>query len=386
VDNVALVSPHDLRDGSKRPQVGPGSLRLIAALAMASIGVVGCSGASRPAASASRPRPAPTGAAPSTSQSAPTTTPTLPTVERALPAHIRAAFYYPWFPEAWVQQGQSPFTNYLPARGLYRTDVATVRAQIADMEYGGITIGIASWFGPGTTTDNHWPALITAARDGKFRWAPYYEPEGISDPTPSRIAADLHYLRSRYGGGSAPSPLASMGARGMPVFVYNADDLTQAKGCDTVVRWATARALAKSQYGDTIYVDLKVFPGFSACPGASAIDGWHQYEPARARQNFASSPGDGSYSISPGYWKSGAPYRSGQFLIRNRDRWRKNIASMDASGARWQLITTYNEWGEGTAIESASGCRAPAPSGAYCNWTGRTQSDFLTDLHAAPPN
>jgi hypothetical protein len=59
---------------------------------------------------------------------------------------------------------------------------------------------------------------------------------------------------------------------------------------------------------------------------------------------------------------------------------------MDASGARWQLITTYNEWGEGTAIESASGCRGAAPSGAYCDWAGKTQSDFLTDLHMAPPN
>jgi hypothetical protein len=307
-------------------------------------------------------------------------------VQPALPAHIRAAFYYPWFPEAWVQQGQSPFTNYSPARGLYRTDVATVRAQIADMEYGGITIGIASWFGPGTTTDTHWPALISAARGGGFRWAPYYEPEGISDPTPSHIAADLHYLRSRYGGGGAPSALASLGSRGMPVFVYNADDLTQSKGCDTVARWTKARELAKSQYGETVYVDLKVFPGFSRCPGASAIDGWHQYEPSRSRQNFASTLGDGSYTISPGYWKSGAAYRTGQFLIRNRDRWRKNIASMDASGARWQLITTYNEWGEGTAIESASGCRSPAPSGAYCDWSGKTQSDFLTDLHMAPTN
>jgi len=32
------------------------------------------------------------------------------------------------------------------------------------MEYGGITIGIASWFGPGTTTDTALPALISAAR------------------------------------------------------------------------------------------------------------------------------------------------------------------------------------------------------------------------------
>ena len=36
-------------------------------------------------------------------------------------APIRAAFYYPWFPQAWKQQGQSPFTSYVPTRGLYAT-------------------------------------------------------------------------------------------------------------------------------------------------------------------------------------------------------------------------------------------------------------------------
>ena len=32
---------------------------------------------------------------------------------------IRAAFYYPWFPEAWNQQGYNPFTNYTPSLGYY---------------------------------------------------------------------------------------------------------------------------------------------------------------------------------------------------------------------------------------------------------------------------
>jgi hypothetical protein len=59
---------------------------------------------------------------------------------------------------------------------------------------------------------------------------------------------------------------------------------------------------------------------------------------------------------------------------------------MNASGAKWQLITTYNEWGEGTAIESSSGCRNAAPAGTYCDWSGGgTVSDFITDLHNAPP-
>jgi hypothetical protein len=329
----------------------PPSLWVSGIVAFAAFGLVGC-----------KVMPSPTSAAP-----------------------IRAAFYYPWFPEAWAQQGQNPFTNYSPTRGFYSTDVATLKAQIADMQYGDITIGIASWFGQGSTTDKHWPALISAAQGTGFAWAPYYEPEGISDPTPDQITSDLHYLSTQYQGTNTDSGLATFSGKGMPVFVYNADDLTQAKGCDTVNRWTAARALLKSQYNLTVYVDLKVFPGYASCPGISAIDGWHQYGPASANQNFAAAPGDGSYSISPGYWKSGASYGAAPFLARDRVRWQSSVASMQASGAKWQLITTFNEWGEGTAIESASGCRNSAPDGTYCDWSGTAPSDFLADLHAVPP-
>ena len=40
---------------------------------------------------------------------------------------------------------------------------------------------------------------------------------------------------------------------------------------------------------------------------------------------------------------------------------------MNASRAKWQLITTYNEWGKGTAIESCSGCRVTPPQDTYCD-------------------
>jgi hypothetical protein len=298
---------------------------------------------------------------------------------------IRAAFYYPWFPAAWVQQGENPFTNYTPTRGLYGIDAPTVSAQIADMQYGGISLGIASWWGQGTNTDQHWPTLISAAQGTGFGWAPYYEPEGHSDPTPDQIVSDLHYLRAQYLSPGLHSGLEFITGKGMVVFVYNADDLTQAHGCATVARWAQARQLLLSEYGETIYLDLKVFPGYASCPDTATVDGWHQYGPASSDHDYSSAPGDGSYSISPGYWKSGQTYDTPPFLARDRNRWRTSIASMQASDARWQLITTYNEWGEGTAIESSSGCRTAAPVGTYCDWSNDAPSDFLADLHDAPP-
>src|SRR4029077_11179301 len=41
---------------------------------------------------------------------------------------IRAAFYYPWFPEAWNQQGYTPFSWYTPTLGNYDSSSASVVA------------------------------------------------------------------------------------------------------------------------------------------------------------------------------------------------------------------------------------------------------------------
>jgi hypothetical protein len=297
---------------------------------------------------------------------------------------IRAAFYYPWFPQTWGRDLTKPFTNYVPTRGHYSTDLPTVKAQIADLQYAGVRLGIASWFGPTSTINGNWPVLFQAAQGTGFRWAPYYEAEALADPAPAVIAADLHYLRSTYGG--VNSALAMMPGGRMLVFVYNAGDLDTAKGCATVTRWKQAQDILQQQYGEGVYVDLKLFRAYQTCPDSASIGGWHQYGPASAVQDASRAPGGGSFAISPGFWKSGVAFGTAPFLGRDRARWQAGIAAMNASGAKWQLITTYNEWGEGTAIESSSGCQVAPPAGTYCDWSaGGTTSELITDLHRAPP-
>jgi hypothetical protein len=277
-----------------------------------------------------------------------------------------------------------PFTNFMPARGRYSTDLPTVKGQIGELQYAGVKVGIASWFGPGSlTTDANWPVLFQAAKGTGFTWAPYYEAEATSDPPPGKIAGDLHYLRMTYGGGPA---LAMMPAQRMLVFVYNADDHDSVHGCATVSRWKQAKDLLRQQYGESVYVNLKIFGGYATCADSASIDGWHQYAPVSPVQDVSHAPADGSYSISPGFWKSGNAYGAAPFLARNRTRWQADIAAMNVSHAKWQLITTYNEWGEGTAIESSSGCRIPVPPGASCNWSaGGASSALIDDLHNVPP-
>ncbi len=277
--------------------------------------------------------PSPTAIASSTATSQPTDwQPTFP---------IRAAFYYPWFPEAWTQQGIYPYTNYNPILGFYSSkDAATLQQHIAMMQYAGIQAGIASWWGQGSQTDSKIGGLLSAAAGTHFRWALYYENESQGDPSASQIQNDLTYISDHYG--KDPNFLRVNGR--FVVFVYaDAND-----GCGMADRW---------KQGNTVgaYIVLKVFSGYLNC--ASQPDSWHQYSPAVA----ADRQGNFSYSISPGFWLKGQTVR----LSRDVTRWTQNVQDMVASGTAWQLVTTFSEWGEGTAVEPAAEWASSSGYGQY---------------------
>src|SRR5215208_2560661 len=254
---------------------------------------------------------------------------------------IRAAFYYPWFPEAWNQQGFNPFTNYSPSLGFYDGGSQTViKQQIGAMQYGGIQAGIASWWGQGSRTDGRIPGLLQAAVGTNFRWSIYHENESQGDPSVAQLTSDLTYLRDKYG--NDPSYLRINGR--FVVFVYaDGND-----ACGMADRWKQANTVGA-------YVVLKVFSGYRTC--VSQPDGWHQYSPAVA----ADSQKGYSYAIAPGFWKKGDAVR----LARDLTRWNQNIRDMVASGAPFQLVTTFNEWGEGTPVESAQEWVTGSGYGAY---------------------
>ncbi|MDX6645520.1 MAG: hypothetical protein QOK40_1247, partial [Miltoncostaeaceae bacterium] len=258
------------------------------------------------------------------------------------PFPMRAAVYYPWFPEAWNQQGFNPFTMYHPSLGFYDSSApAVIRQHIEAMKYGKIAAGISSWWGQGTMTDGRVSALLAGAAGTGFRWTLYYEPEGSADPSVAQIRADLTYIRDRYAGD--PSFLRIDGR--FVIFVWaQAGD-----ACAMADRWKQANTVGA-------YLVLKVFVGFKGC--ASQPDGWHQYGPAVPASNQAPY----SFTISPSFNKPGEP---GPRLDRDLSRWRANIRAMIASGASFQLVTTFSEWGEGTAVESATEWASASGYGDY---------------------
>jgi len=269
---------------------------------------------------------------------------------------VRGAFYYGWFPELWAQGAVSPYTHYRPSLGLYSSgDPTILRRHVEAMRYGGLAAGIWSWWGIGDPTDIRLPTALGVARPTPFRWAIYHEREGYEDLEPEEIRRDLAYVVERYG-----SKPAYLRIDGRPVvFVYSADD----RDCSVVDRWSRGNP-------GGVYLVLKVFGGYREC--TPQPDGWHQYG-----TSFTSgiSRHEGySTTIMPGFWFVENPASP---FPRDLERWRGAIREMAASGDPFQLIVSFNEWPEGTAVESAVEWDSPSGYGAYV--------DVLHEELAAPP-
>jgi hypothetical protein len=217
------------------------------------------------------------------------------------------------------------------------------------MQYGNIQAGIASWWGQGSSTDANIQTLLTAAASTGFKWALYYEAEGNSisgvagspNPTVAQITSDLTYIKSHYA--SDPSYLH---VNGKPVlFVYG----DPSDSCATATRWKQANTLG-------FYIQLKVFAGYASC--ANQPDQWHQYAPAVATDSQSGH----AFTISPGFFKAN---ESTPRLARDPATFSRSVQAMVASGAPWQLVNTFDEWGEGTSIESAQQWATSSGEGTY---------------------
>jgi hypothetical protein len=112
--------------------------------------------------------------------------------------------------------------------------------------------------------------------------------------------------------------------------------------------------------------EVRLLYGFRDC--SEQPDSWHVYNPAQPELYLPPY----QFGISPGFTR--ALVRPGDpSLARDLTRWQTDVADLNASQLPWHLVETFNEWGEGTAIESAQEWSTPSGYGAY-----------LDALHDAP--
>ena len=257
---------------------------------------------------------------------------------------IRAAFYYAWYPEAWWRDPVFPYSRFHPSLDYYSAvDAQVVRDHTDALRYAHLGAGIYSWWGADgyPPTDLRFWRYLAAARTTPLRWAIYYEREGYADPSVEQIGADLRYIRDSYA--AKPAYLKIDGR--FVVYVYG----DPADGCDTAARWRAANTVGA-------YIVQKAFSGFRTC--AAQPDAWHQYSAALPEYDLLPD----SFMIAPGFdERSEAEPR----LPRDLTRWRGDVTAMLVSNARWQLVLSFNEWPEGTSVESAREWATPSGYGAY---------------------
>jgi hypothetical protein len=161
------------------------------------------------------------------------------------------------------------------------------------------------------------------------RLAIYYEPEGQGDPSVDRLSADITHVLEL---ARSPTYLRVDGRPVIFAFAQSGD------GCSMVTRWNQANR-------GRAHIVLKVFPGYRAC--GEQPTSWHEYAPAQAQVLV---PGQ-SFSVSPGFFHA---LESQPRLERSVARFRESVRAMYAAQVRWRLVTTFNEWGEGTAVEAST--------------------------------
>jgi hypothetical protein len=257
---------------------------------------------------------------------------------------LRIAAYYPWFPEGWTYAEMNPFTHFQPSLGYYDAgNPQVIENHIRAMQWGRIRAATYSWWGRESPTDRRLDTHLLAAQRLGFRFAVYHELEGYDDPTVEEIRADLEHIRDRY----AQSPgYLKIGGR-FVVFVYG--DLDDGVACDAARRWGDANNVGA-------YVVLKSFHGYRNC--TAYADGWHPY----SANKYAFDLGRYAYAISPGFYfaKDDRPARA-----RNLRMWTRSVRRMARSAAQFHFVISFNEWGEGTAIESAAQWSSDSGYGRY---------------------
>ncbi len=261
------------------------------------------------------------------------------------------AFYYAWYDMSTWNPDRLPD---LPAQTYVSTDPATIERHVRQAQAAGVDGFVQSWYGPGggNQTESNLSALLNVAAAHNFRVAVDFEAGSpyFSGPA-DRVAALQHLLTIH-----AQQP-AYLRIDGRPVVFFWASWLL------SVDAWAQIRQQIDPNH-DSLWIAegtsvdyLAVFDGLHLYTVAWSADPvgtlTHWGNQVRAR---AAALGDYRYwvaTVLPGWDDTRIPGRSGSYV---RDRaggayYQQCWAGAAASNPDLVVITSFNEWMEGTAIE-----------------------------------
>ena len=310
------------------------------------------------------------------------------------------AFYYPWYANPQGPGGRShggwyhwenvdqpnkqigSSTNY-PILGPYDSHDPAIIARHCDWaKQAGIDGFCASYWHKGGYEDQAIPELLRACQQAKLELTVYYET--VSAPQNAQSAADdLLYILNRY----AAHP-AWLKVNGQPViFVYN-----RVIGEIGLVAWLDALSLLSGKYSPA---PLVIADQMSR-PAAMIFDGVHTYATAGqlngrtpaevgqwARQtypNWVKNPDKlgriSTITVLPAYDDHKIRTPSTEISRFGGELYRSQWQEALAANPDWILITSWNEWHEGSEIE---------PSVEYGTHYLEMTAQFAKRFKALPP-
>jgi hypothetical protein len=273
--------------------------------------------------------------------------------------------YYPWYGtpsgpsgawHQWIPGLPRYVAAHTPAAGFYDSqDTALLRRHIKEAREAGIDGFAVSWWGRGSFEDRTFRALLSVAEQEYFPLAVYYEAADSVDG----VVDDIRYIMREYG--SSPGFLR---IDGLPVVFVYGRVVTRFGRNDwaSIFQRLNGEGLRGFFVADGLEDDLFVGDGRMDYL-YDLFQGVHAYiavslDPATLRDMnaLASARSKGknilfAATVVPGYddslIRSGGPIRDRQDGAYYRQRW--DAAAAVSPG--WILVTSYNEWQEGTEIE-----------------------------------
>ena len=279
------------------------------------------------------------------------------------------AFYYTWYgvPQVsgnwyhWDEGGHSPndvnedgypdlgATNH-PSYGPYDSnDPYVIRRHLKWCEEAGIDGLIATWWGQGQYHDNALKVVLKEASESSIKITLYYE--AVPQSGVSGTVDDFRYILKNYG-----KHPGFFNVDGKPViFVYG-----RAMGQLNHDQWAEVLHQIGSEYEVLFIADT------GSAELISLFDGGHTYNPvglvvqqadmdAHYRglvQTCRSANKIACATVIPGYDDSNIGRKNIHVANRRGGELYKSLwAKAEQSEPDWILITSFNEWHEGSEIE-----------------------------------